>query len=642
NMDIKFLPDITDTTPAPSWRLQFTDQYLENTVTAIGPEKLGLLKSKIAINGVDLPIEIYGRDSNRNYSGDVAVFYDGRDDTEVNYTSDNYISSEIEEQIVSSILSLNNSISFSVNQQNSLELWLESHSSNNSFDTLVIIDVLPWKVFVENDGSVLENFLDAGNMILNIGSMMQVKVSNTSTIISNTMTNLENLLDCVTCSITELTVPSSISPTPSTNLISHTLYNNDLSTSRAIYTPFNKLLDLTTLDQQSSLDDIVLYDIDSTDSIFGYIGLFQGIPDSQKYYAGIIRDLLLFIYNSYDFSTNISFDSGYATIGDEKINIGELGQLPVLALPFDYLDPSLEIQSRDFSIFENHISLINNSILVDGYFGSGLEISDTEYVTVSDSDSLDVKQFTLDFDINPTIPDTSSYRNLIEKDESFLIRQHGDDIEAKVYVNGSWSTIISWSDILQPDMWHHIRFTYDGQYMYLMVNGQNIIGERIQAVVTPTNLTSSTSVVRIGGIATGTPMTGNAIIDNIVLLPYSSRFSTTTPAAFSFDAIGSIQDVSYNANSTKATLYSPFGTRTIKEVTSKSLMDIDNNGSYDEYLPYGDMGRIYNNSLYLSFNGNRNTLSVVENKFFRNQTYETETGSTQFKYWEVNTDTNKL
>ncbi|KKL59312.1 hypothetical protein LCGC14_2216610, partial [marine sediment metagenome] len=586
-MDINFVPDISTALPDLSWTLDLNGQKGEQNSSPIGPEQLGLVKENLSINDIQLPIEFYGRDIDHNYMGSIGVFYDSRPDSELNYASDNYIAQDIEEEIVNTILSFGESQSFKYNQQKSLELWLKSRTTNNQFDTLIVIDVLPLEVYSVNEDSILEKFLEAGNMILAVGNNFKTKISADTTELITSMDNLNKLFDCSVCSITDginsvtgidgvkfnepplegpainfisssssflkdnvspgdileiyngsnprkytvdLVVDENsliLSPTPviwEYNLSfsignkynlnfaqpSSNQYLPSLNTSGSnsaygflsIHSLFPELIKF--VENSSNESNLIVYEVEAGKSLFGFVDDIDS--DSFSNTSKIVSDLLRFIYNEYDFSSTLSFDSGNDQTGDEQIYFGNIGQLPVIALSFESFNVNASIISEDYSLFNNDVtSFVADPNISDpldnGYFGSGLIISDINNVTIADSDSLDVKQFTLEFDIRPTIPDEFSYRNWIEKDNTFRIHQYGNDIQAQVYVNNSWSTQIIWNNILQDNQWDHVRFIYDGQFIHLIVNGEII--PKIQVMASPMNLTPSSSNLRIGGIVIG-------------------------------------------------------------------------------------------------------------------------------------------
>jgi hypothetical protein len=81
-------------------------------------------------------------------------------------------------------------------KQNDLADWVEKHTSNNQLDVLILCGQFPSTIYQagngEPDGSLAEEFLEAGNMIANTGDYMFYVVNGAGT---NAAGGLQNMMD---------------------------------------------------------------------------------------------------------------------------------------------------------------------------------------------------------------------------------------------------------------------------------------------------------------------------------------------------------------------------------------------------------------------------------------------------------------
>lgn len=152
------------------------------------------------------------------------------------------------------------------------------------------------------------------------------------------------------------------------------------------------------------------------------------------------------------------------------------------------------------------------NVTKQGIFNSAGDFDGVDdYVSVADSNTLDVLQTTLIGWIKPEVSDVSGA--VVEKTQTYGIRLSGGKMNfVATTVNDAWSSAtISSNTTMSSETWYHVAITYDGTTTRYYLNG---VADGTDTSHTG-NLVNSTGSVKIGVDTNDVYM--NGLIDNVAI-----------------------------------------------------------------------------------------------------------------------------
>ncbi len=153
------------------------------------------------------------------------------------------------------------------------------------------------------------------------------------------------------------------------------------------------------------------------------------------------------------------------------------------------LDEGTGNVTADSSGNSNYGTLVNDPTWVDGKFGKALHLNGTNYVTVADSETLEVQNFTLEAWIYMTRRpyEQSSSCAIIHKfgtdaessGSGYMLRfRYPNSTDDKLTISTGWAmagerVLLQYNSVddLTLDQWHHIVGTSDGYTIRLYIDG---------------------------------------------------------------------------------------------------------------------------------------------------------------------------
>ena len=135
---------------------------------------------------------------------------------------------------------------------------------------------------------------------------------------------------------------------------------------------------------------------------------------------------------------------------------------------------------------------VTGASVVKGRFGNALHFDGTTYVSIPDSDVLDISEGTweawLRFD---ALPSSAGIMNPLAKAFQYWI--HGssaDEIRVKIEVGGIRYEATTATSFIVTDVWYHVAGTYDGETLKLYVDGVEVDTNEVPSgpIQTTTNI----------------------------------------------------------------------------------------------------------------------------------------------------------
>ena len=149
------------------------------------------------------------------------------------------------------------------------------------------------------------------------------------------------------------------------------------------------------------------------------------------------------------------------------------------------------IPGADSSDHGNDGTVIGATV-VDGRFGEALNFDGNDYVSIPDSDVLNISEGTweawLRFD---ALPSSTNIMNPLAKAQQYWIHVSGaDEIRVKINVGGMRYEATTDTSFIETGVWYHVAGTYDGETLKLYVDGALIDTNEVPSgpIQTTTNI----------------------------------------------------------------------------------------------------------------------------------------------------------